>query len=161
MLRHPPLLDWDDRPLPPRFELRRFIWPAVTGLGYLTVLGYVLGHDDPQPGLSDRGWLTLFLAALLLVLLSVHRARGPRPLARALAEYAVVALLAVLLATASAGSQPPAKHPSKASAAGQHRPTVERVLTGMGDWLGRWRRWANQEANRDSTPPTTTRPKLK
>jgi hypothetical protein len=84
----------------------------------------VLTHD-PQPGLSNRGWLTVVLAAVVVVLLSIHRAaRGgpPRaPLARAVAEYAVVALLTLLLGTA--GVPQPTQAPQ--DAAGRERPTEQ------------------------------------
>jgi hypothetical protein len=67
--------------------------------GFLAVTGFVLGHDDPAPGLSYRGLLTVALAAVVVVLLTIHRRYGPRSLARAVAEYTVVAVLATLLAT--------------------------------------------------------------
>ena len=61
--------------------------------------GFVLGHDDPTPGLSLRGLCTIALAAAVVILLTLRRTAGPGPLARALFEYAVVFLLAVLVAT--------------------------------------------------------------
>ena len=67
--------------------------------GFLVVTGFVLGHDDPAPGLSLRGLCTIALAAAVVVLLTLRRTAGPGPLARALFEYAVVFLLAVLVAT--------------------------------------------------------------
>ena len=68
----------------------------------------VLGHDDPTPGLSGRGLLTVALAAAVVVLLTLHRRYGPGPLARALAEYAVVVVLAVLVATTGVPLDQPA-----------------------------------------------------
>ena len=51
----------------------------------------------------------------MVVLLTLHRRYGPRPLARALAEYAVVFLLAVLVATTGVpldtASRPPPARP--------------------------------------------------
>jgi hypothetical protein len=96
----------------------------------------VTGHD---PGLSQRGLLTIALAALVVVLLTLHRSAGPSRLARAAAEYTVVALLAALLALTAAGTQQPvtptakgeAKHPATARAeASQDRPRVLRVVAG-------------------------------
>jgi hypothetical protein len=174
----------DPGPLPIRAasSLGRWWWPTAAVVGFLAVVGYVLGHDDPQPGLSDRGWLTLVLAAVTVVLLTVHRAasgRPPRaPLARALAEYAVVALLAVLLATASnqqqpaqraedpAGRRQPTERPAdprqpaeRADAGADHRPGIVRVVTGAWGWLADLWHAANQQAGRSAPPPSTTTPK--
>jgi hypothetical protein len=66
----------------------------------VAVVIYVLSHDDPAPGLSQRGLLTVALTALVMVLLTIHRRYGPRSLARAVTEYTVVALLTTLLAAA-------------------------------------------------------------
>jgi len=43
----------------------------------------------------------------VVVLLTIHRTAGPSRLARAAAEYTVVALLAALLALTAAGIQQP------------------------------------------------------
>ena len=107
--------------------------------GFGTVVGIVLGHDDPTtPGLSTRSLATIALAALVVVLLTIHRTAGPGALARAAAEYTAVALLAGLLATGGAvvDQQPtdPTK-PSKANranaqaAAGDDQPAVLRAVT--------------------------------
>jgi hypothetical protein len=156
----------------------RWWWPTLTTVGFLVVVGYTLAHD-PQPGLSNRSWLTLALAALVVVLLTVHRARRPAraPLARALAEYAVVALLAALLATAGgqqptepaqdqAGRQrsterpadrrPPAER-ADASAA-DRRPGIVRVVTGVRDWLAHLWHDAGDLADRRTSPTSTTTP---
>jgi hypothetical protein len=86
-------------------SLARWWWPISAIVGFLLLVGYVLGHDAPGAGLSNRGWLTVVLAAVVVATLSVRRSRGigRAPLARAVAEYAVVALLAMLLATAGTG----------------------------------------------------------
>jgi hypothetical protein len=95
----------------------RWFWPALAVSGFVAVVAYAFAHDDPAPGLSHRGLLTLGLAAAVVVLLTIHRRWGPGPLARALVEYAVVAVLAVLVATADGGvDQPPADHPTPATA---------------------------------------------
>jgi hypothetical protein len=174
----------DPGPLPLRTvgSLARWWWPISAIVGFLSVVGYVLGHDDPRPGLSDRGWLTLVLGAVVVILLTVHRAsrgRPPRaPLARALAEYAVVALLTALLATAGTG-QRPAKHaepeagrrqsterpadlpPAEHADAGtaDHRPGVVRVVTGIWGWLAQLWHTAGELADRSAPPPSTTTPK--
>jgi hypothetical protein len=130
---HPGYYDW---PPPSLAEVRaRWLWwlcLAVASVGVLALVAFVLSHDDPrQPGLADRAWLTLGLAAVLLVLLAVHYyAGGARRLLRALVEYAVVALLAVLLtlsalpaATRPATNQPAANRaPAQHSAANPARP---------------------------------------
>jgi hypothetical protein len=127
-------------PPPPLAEVRarwlRWACLAVAALGVLALVAFVLSHDDPrQPGLADRAWLTLGLAALLLVALSVHHyAGGARRLLRALVEYAVVALLAVLLtltalpaATRPTINQPAANRaPAQHSAANPARPPTNR-----------------------------------
>jgi hypothetical protein len=101
-----PLPGWspliDHRPLPLRMtgSVARWWWPTLALAGFGTVVGIVLGHDDPTtPGLSTRSLATIALAALVVVLLTIHRTAGPGALARAAAEYTVVALVAGLLAT--------------------------------------------------------------
>jgi hypothetical protein len=127
--RHPPWGDpYDDRgylgggyfdrgwPPPSLMEVRArwlaWLWRLVLAVGFVVVVAAVVGHDDPrQPGLSDRSWLTLGLAAALVALLGIHRLAGVVPLLRALAEYSVVALLVVLLATGPGAFAPAATHP--------------------------------------------------
>jgi hypothetical protein len=144
---------WEPTPadaLPPLVS-GRWGWWAATGAGFLMVLGWVVRHD-PGPGLSDRGWLTVALAAVAVVLLSVHRLSGVGWLLRVMAEYAVVAVLAVLLATTGA-PQPPATHPgTAATTAGDGRSLVTQVR----DRLAAWWRWADQQADRHRQPPPTT-----
>jgi hypothetical protein len=181
---------WDSLPDPGPLPLRaagsvgRWWWPISAIVGFLAVVGYVFGHDDPRPGLSDRGWLTIALAAVVVVLLTVHRAnrgRPPRaPLARALAEYAVVALLAVLLATTGAGQQPaqhledgagrrpsterpadrqPAEHTDAGAGAADHRPGIVRVVTGVWGWLAQLWHVASEQADQRTPAPSTTTPR--
>jgi hypothetical protein len=181
----------DPGPLPLRAagSLARWSWPITAVVGFLAVVGYVLAHDR-GPGLSNRGWLTVVLAAVVVATLSVRRTRGigRAPLARALAEYAVVALLAVLLATADAGQQQPsaptedgagrrlsteqptdrrppaeqdrhqpAEH-ADAGAVADRRPGIVRVVTGVWGWLAELWHTASQQADRRSSPPSTTTP---
>jgi hypothetical protein len=138
MLRRQPFhsgyYDW---PPPSLAEVRaRWLWwlcLAVASVGVLALVAFVLSHDDPrQPGLSDRGWLTLAAAALLLVLLSIHHRRGAGRLVRAIAEYAVVALLAVLLTLTAlpAADQPAGKQSAAKQAADKQAGTAAK---GAGD----------------------------
>jgi hypothetical protein len=124
---------------------------AVLGLG-LVVVGWLAGLTG-----SGRGWLTIALAWLVVILLGAHRAAGAGWLARVVAEYTVVALLAVLLATTTGVTTPAAKHPPTAStAAGDGRAVVTQVR----DRLVAWWQWADQQADRHGLqPPTTPAPR--
>jgi hypothetical protein len=139
-------------------ERTRWLWLLPLGAGLLAVAGWVLAHD-PGPGLalSGRGWFTLALAGLLAVLLGVHR--RAETLLRALAEYAVVALLAMLLVTATSAQQPPApaKHPASRAGAAARAANACPSMVELRSWLAcLWN--AGQQAAR-SHPPTTTKPK--
>jgi hypothetical protein len=135
----------------------RWLYPTVAVGGFLLVAGFMVAHDDPTPGLSARGLLTIALAATVVILLTLRRGAGPGPLARTLGEYTVVFLLAVLLATTGIGptAQPPASG-KQASLAVDQRPalvkTVDRAwdrLTGAWDWLTElWRRADTRTAPR-------------
>jgi hypothetical protein len=92
----------------------------------------------------------------VVVLLSIRRTAGPGPLARAITEYALVALLAGLLATTGLHPTPPPTGGTQASVAPDHRPALVKTLDGFRDWLASWWRWANQEYDRRTAPPTTT-----
>jgi hypothetical protein len=113
-----PLVDPGPTPLHAARSLRRWWWPTVTVAGFLAVVVQVLDHDDPAPGLSGPGLVTIALAAAVVALLTIHRRYGPRPLARAVAEYTAVALLATLLATPGVGLDQPAD-PAQPTNAGQ------------------------------------------
>jgi hypothetical protein len=137
----------DDGPLALRAasSVARWWWPILALVGFAVVAGLVLGHDHPAPGLSTRGLVTITLAALVVVLLTVHRAAGPGPLTRAVAEYAVVAVLAGLLVANVGVDQPPSNPPTPAAKAegrqaaratpnleaGQDRTGVIRVAAGV------------------------------
>jgi hypothetical protein len=116
-----PLVDHGPLPLRAVSSVARWWWPTAAVSGFLAVVAYTLGHDDPAPGLSQRGLATVALAAVVVVLLTIHRRYGPGSLARALIEYAVVALLATLLAAAGGGvvHQPPTDRPTRAQAQAQ------------------------------------------
>jgi hypothetical protein len=103
--------------------------------GFLAVLTYVVDHDLTAPGLSYRGLLTVALAAAVIALLTIHRRYGPRPLARAVAEYATVALLTALLTAPGIGVD---RRPTDQATSGQaqtqasasdDQPAVIRVAT--------------------------------
>jgi hypothetical protein len=177
-----PLPGWNPilkpRPLPGRMagSVARWWWPTLAVAGFLTVAVYVADHD---PGPSQRGLLTIALAALVVVLLTIHRTAGPSRLTRAAAEYTVVALLAALLALTAAGNQQPttpaakgeAKQPATARAeASQDRPWVLRVAagairavtkairaaTGAARWVADLWRQADAKTDRPSRSPSTT-----
>jgi hypothetical protein len=140
-----PLPGWsplvDHGPLPFRMagSVARWWWPTLTLASFGTVVGIVVGHDDPTtPGLSTRSLATIALAALIVVLLTIHRTAGPGALARAAAEYTVVALLAGLLATGGAVVDQQPTDPTKPStpdranaqaAARDDQPAVLRAVT--------------------------------
>jgi hypothetical protein len=130
-----PLVDPGPLPLRAASSVARWWWPTAAVSGFLAVVAYVLGHDDPTPGLSQRGLVTVVLTAVVVVLLTIHRRYGPGSLARAVIEYAVVALLATLLAPAAGDTvvdQQPTDHPARVegqaqAAAGGDQPAVLRV----------------------------------
>jgi hypothetical protein len=166
-----PLFDPNPLPFQAARSLRRWWWPTLAVAGFLVVVTLVLGREDRAVGLSGRGLLTIALAAAVVILLTIHRRSGPRPLARALAEYATVAVLAALLAASAAGGvdKQAANHgaggKAKAQAqaradAGTDQPAViqavttvvragarlVRAVTGAAGWLvDLWRR-ADQQA---------------
>jgi hypothetical protein len=179
----------DDGPLPLRaaHSIARWWWPLLALTGFAAVAGLVLGHN-PGPGLSTRGLVTITLAALVVVLLTLHRAAGPGPLTRAVAEYAVVAILAGLLVADVGGVDQPPPNPTGSSAktearqparatpnleAGQDRPGLLRVaagviravtkavraVTGAAGWLVDLWRQADAKAGHPSRSPSTTTPK--
>jgi len=151
-----PLVDHGPAPLHAARSVGRWLWPTVAVTGFLAVTGFVVGHDDPTPGLSRRGLLTVALAAVVVILLSIRRAAGPGPLARALVEYAVVFLLATLIATTGVNASPPPASTKQASAAADQRPALVKTIDGFRDWLGEWRQWARTERDRrDQAAPTT------
>ena len=175
-----PLVDHGPLPLRMAGSLARWWWPTLALAGFGIVIGFVAGHDHPDPGLSTQGMLTVALAAAVVVLLTIHRRGGPGPLARAVAEYTVVALLATLLAPGVGIDQQPIDHPASGqaraqAAAGEDQPAViravtkllqagaalVRAVTGGARWLvDLWRR-ADQQATANgeamaAQPPSPT-----
>jgi hypothetical protein len=174
-----PLLDHGPLPLRAAGSLARWWWPTLAAASFLAVAVYVTGHD---PSLSQRGLGTIALAALVVVLLTIHRSAGPSRLARATAEYTAVALLAALLTLTAAGAQQPATPTAKGEAnqaataradASQDRPWVLRVaagviravtkairaVTGAARWVADLWRQADARTDRRSRSPSTTAPK--
>ena len=173
-----PLVDHGPPSLRIAGSVARWWWPTLAVAGFLAVVAYVTGHDYPGP--SNRGLLTIALAALVVVLLTIHRTAGPRPLARAVAEYTVVALLAGLLALAGGVDQQttePTSPAAKAKAAtnksnvdADHRPGVLRVaagvaravttairaVTGAAGWVADLWRQADAKTDHPNRPPPTT-----
>jgi hypothetical protein len=188
----PHLAGWsplvDDGSLPVRVagSLARWWWPTLALAGFGAVAGFILGHDQPGPQLSTRGLLTIALAAVVVVLLSVHRAARPAQLARASAEYTVVALLTALLALAGGLDQPPSNPTGSAATneatqadtstanlrAGDDQPGVLRaaaavtravtkairVVNGAVGWLVDLWRQADATTDHPRRPPATTTP---
>jgi len=159
-----PLVDHGPLPLHTARSVGRWLWPTLAVAGFLLVTAFTLTHDDPTPGLSLRGLLTIVLAAAVVVLLTIRRSAGPGPLTRAVFEYTVVFVLAVLVATtgipldhsttASGGPQASATH--------DQRPALVKTIDSFQDGLGEWRTWARTETSRrvHSSPTTTPRPAM-
>jgi hypothetical protein len=171
-----PLLDHGPLPLRAAGSVARWWWPTLAVAGFLAVAVYVTGRD---PSLSQRGLFTIALAALVVVLLTIHRTAGPSRLARAAAEYTAVALLTALLTLTAAGAQQLATPAAKGDAnqattaradASQDRPWVLRVaagviravtkairaVTGAARWVGDLWRQANAKTDHPSRTSSTT-----
>jgi hypothetical protein len=164
-------LDPDPLPFQAARSLSRWWWPTVAVAGFLAVVTLVLGREDRAAGLSGRGLLTIALAAAVVILLTIHRRSGPRPLARALVEYATVALLAALLAVSAAsgvdkqagnhaaGGKAKASAQARADASSDQHAVIQavtrvvragakvvRAVTGAAGWLVDLWRQADQQA---------------
>jgi hypothetical protein len=184
-----PLPGWspliDRGPLPVRLagSVTRWWWPILALATFGSVVGFVLGHDHPSPGLSTRGLITIALAALVVVLLTLHRTAGPGALARATADYAVVTVLTALLVLAGGLDQPPSDAATSSAKptptakpsrnAVQDQPAVLRIaatvtnaaskairaVTGAAGWLADLWRQADAQTDHPNRSPTTTKPK--
>jgi hypothetical protein len=150
-----PLVDAGPASLHAARSVGRWLWPTLAVGGFLAVTGFVLRHDDPAPGLSGRGLLTVALAASVVGLLTLHRRYGPRPLARALVEYAIVFLLGVLVATTGVPLNQPAAPTTQASTVPDQRPALVKTIDSFGDWLSEWRAWARTQHDRRPRPEPT------
>jgi hypothetical protein len=150
------------RPRPLPFQtarsVGRWLWPILAVTGFLVVTGFVFGHDDPTPGLSLRGLLTIALAATAVILLTIRRTAGPGPLARALFEYAVVFLLAVLIATTGINLDQAPTGGKRADNVRDQRPALVKTIDGFRDWVSQWRDWARKETDRRGQSSSVTVP---
>jgi hypothetical protein len=150
-------LGWgEDYPAAPRRRMGRPRWRllALTAL-CVVVVGWLAGLTA-----TTRGLVAIALAVVLVGLLAVHYASGgARWLARALAEYTTVAVLAALVAASIGGHQPtaPARPTSrpKPPAAAQAGPACpDPSIAHARQWLACvWHRAMDPPP----TPPTTTR----
>ena len=143
-----PLLDRGPLPLQTARSFGRWLWFALAVSGFLLVTAFTLTHDDPTPGLSLRGLLTITLAAAVVALLTVRRTAGPGPLTRALFEYTVVFLLAVLIATTGIDLDHAPPVGKQTSTTRDQRPALIKTIDSFGDWLSQWRDWAGKETDR-------------
>jgi peptidoglycan/LPS O-acetylase OafA/YrhL len=131
-------------PRPRRLTQRtRWLWAVPIVAGGLAVFGYVASHDPGRGlALSNRGWLTIAAAAIVAALVAARRSEGLGQLLRTVAEYAVVAALAVLLATA-------APHPTARPAHGAGCPPVVQVRA----WVSCLWQQASQAAKSNTANP--------
>jgi hypothetical protein len=153
-----PLVDHGPLPLQTARSVGRWLWPTLSVSGFLLVTSFVFGHDDPAPGLSLRGLCTIALAAAVVVLLTVRRTAGPGPLARALFEYAVVFVLAVLIATTGVDVDQAPTAGTQASNLPDQRPALIKTIDGFGDWLSQWRDWVHTQTDRRPQSSSTNHP---
>jgi hypothetical protein len=84
----------------------------------------------------------------VVALLTIHRRYGAWSLTRALVEYAVVFLLAMLIATTGLDIDQPPAGAEQGSTAPDQRPALIKAIDGFGDWLSEWRAWAHKETDR-------------
>jgi hypothetical protein len=154
-------LGWgEDYPLGPLPRRRRMVgrprWRllAVTAL-CVVVVGFLAGLTGTTGGLVAIG-----LAVVLVVLLGAHHASGARWLARAVAEYTVVAVLVVLLAVHYGPHPAPnAKHPArpKPAAAAPARPRHDPCPAPSLKTAPKWLACIWHTAMDSPIPPTTKR----
>ena len=138
----------------------RWLWVLPLLGGLLAVFGWTVAHD-PGPGLhlSNRGWATVGLALLLALLLAKHRAAGARQLAAALAQYAAVAALTLLLTLA-----PQAPNHGGATPTPRQSAQALDLTEGCGSVSLHWVKclWDRTGAKaRQLSPTTTTTPRRK
>ena len=94
----------------------------------------------------------------MVILLTLRRTAGPGPLTRAVFEYAVVFLLAVLVATTGVAVDQAPAGGKQASAASDQRPALVKTIDGFRDWLSQWRDWARKETDRRGQTSSATVP---
>jgi hypothetical protein len=140
-------------PMPARRPARR-PWLLILVAAFLVVAAFVTGQLT-----SSRGWLMVALAWLLVVALTGHRDAGLRHLLRMLAEYAAVAVLAVLLVTGTGVTKPTLPRSGGRTTAGAAQlcpDAVQGVAGDACDFLAKvWR--AAKQARERAASPTTAR----
>jgi hypothetical protein len=154
-------------------RIAALVWPSLALAAFAALVAYLLAAD-PAAGLSLRSLTAVALAVIVLAVLTVRRRGGVLAVLRSMAEYATVALLAVLLVTA-AGPPPfdvdqdrPARMsraaPAEQARGGQDQdqaaslPPVIRHAVGAWSWLaGLWEQADRQASRRESNPTPTTR----
>jgi hypothetical protein len=122
---------------------------------FLVVVAWLTGQLT-----ATRGWLMVALAWVLAAALTGHRdAGGTRHLLRMLGEYAVIAVLAVLLVTGTGIAKPTLPRSGGRTTAGATQlcpATVQGVAGSACDFLAHLWHAATQATDRATTPPTTT-----
>ena len=74
-----------------------------------------------------------------------------------MAEYAVVFVLAALVATTGISlDQPPTASDTTAHTVPDQRPALVKTFDGFRDWLSEWRRWAEKQTDRQGQAATPT-----
>jgi hypothetical protein len=156
----PPLPGWsplvDHGPLPLRVagSVARWWWPTLALAGFGVVLGFVVGHDHPNPGLSTRGLLTIILAALLALAGGLDQ-QPTNPTGSSANTQAKQA------GTAKPKAEATQDRPGVlriAAGAIQAVTKAIRALTGAARWVVDLWRQADQQTNRPSRSPSTTAP---
>src|SRR6266511_5799112 len=130
-------------------------WLLVLMAAFLVVAAFLTGQLT-----STRGWLMVALAWLLVVALTGHRDAGLGRLLRMLAEYAAVAVLAVLLVIGTGVTKPTLPHSGGRTTAGAAEvcpAAVQGVAGSACDFLAKVWRAAKEAKDKAATPPTTTR----
>ncbi len=132
-------------------------WLLLLVAAFLVVAAFVTGQLT-----TTRGWLMVALAWLLVVALTGHRDAGLGHLLRMLAEYAAVAVLAVLLVIGTGVTKPTLPHSGGRTTAGAAQLCPEAVQGVAGDacdFLAKVWHAAKQARQRAATtsPTTTTR----
>ena len=74
-----PLIDHSPPSLRVAGSVARWWWPTLAVASFLAVIAYVTSHDHPGSAPSNRGLVTIALAAVVIVLLTIHRTAGPGP----------------------------------------------------------------------------------
>jgi hypothetical protein len=140
-------------------QLSRWLWPSAVLAAFAALVAYVFA-TSPGRGVSSRGLVTLALAAIALVVLTLRRRWGPLAVLWTLAEYAVVATLAGLLVLNAAAPSAPAERPARerrqTTEQGSTLPPVIRQVVGAAGWVAElWQRAERQADQRQQSPPTT------